>query len=522
MQRILTCICALLLILPATAQVFNRTELPTSLSTPWEITYGPDGFLWISEAGGKVSRVDPVSGSKTTIYTAADYFGGAAAEQSTLCFQPNIGAGTLGLTLHPDFLIGSPFIYYVYSYNSGTSQNPATKFKIARLTWNSASGAVVADTAIVLQMPTGYDHLGGRLMAIVQNGTPYLFFTVGDNGISETNNADCYASQANNPNNLAQNTAFKNGKVHRFNMNGSIPSSNPISGNSFYTRGHRNPQGLLFNSSQNIIYELEHGDRSDDEINILKAGMNYGWKNVRGYHSDNNFPGEAAYLSSYVPDPQIPNDALVPAFYSWCTVPQPTTANNQDWCTVAPSDGVHYNSNGIPEWTNSLLVVTLKNGSSTDQELYRFRLSADGLSLAPATASDPNPQRFFGADQNLNGRLRDIAISPDGTKIYLINNGGSSSDKITVYSYDATASIATHTQVSFGMGIYPNPSEDFLNIRSAEALEQVEIVNLLGETIKTLKADARQLNIRDIPKGTYFLIIKTVSGKKAIRQFIKT
>ena len=52
----------------AGAQTFIRSELPTPLSTPWEIQYGPDGFLWISESGGRISRVDPLNGNKTVVY----------------------------------------------------------------------------------------------------------------------------------------------------------------------------------------------------------------------------------------------------------------------------------------------------------------------------------------------------------------------------------------------------------------------------------------------------------------------
>ena len=269
-------------------QIFVRSELTTPLNTPWEIIYGPDGFLWLTEYGGKVSRVDPLTGNKTMVFTATDYFDGGASEQSTLCFQPKIGVGTLGMALHPAFTNSlTSFIYFLHSYNSGTTINPVTKFKIHRLTWSASSGIVTSDTTLVNLMPSGYDHLGGRMMIIEQNTIPYIFLTVGDNGVSETNEPTCYSPQTTNPNNLAQDPNYKNGKIHRFNLDGTIPASNPIPGNSFYTRGHRNPQGLMYNPNQQIIYNIEHGDRTDDEINILQAGMNYGWKYVRGYHGDN-------------------------------------------------------------------------------------------------------------------------------------------------------------------------------------------------------------------------------------------
>jgi glucose/arabinose dehydrogenase len=478
--------------------------------------------LWITESGGKVSRVDPVSGAKTVVYTAPDYFAGSAAEKSTLCFQPMIGVGTLGMALHPDFMSGSPYIYFVYSYNSGSPQAPVTKFKIERLTWNSTSHSVTSNTTVVSLMPTGYDHLGGRLMIIKQNGTPYLFFTVGDNGISEANDPGCYSPQSNNPNNFAQDPSYKNGKIHRFNVDGTVPSDNPIAGNSFYTRGHRNPQGLMYNPGQNIIYDVEHGDRSDDEINVLLPGMNYGWKYVRGFHNDNNFPGEANFVATYTPHAQIANDALKEPLYAWCSVPQSTTVNANDWCTVAPSDGIYYGSTGIPEWTNSLLVVTLKNGNYSDIGVYQLKLSANGLGPDPLVS--PNPHLLFSEDQAQNGRLRDIAVSPDGTKIYLINNGGATNDKITVYTYQPPASIQTSTLNAFSIQLSPSPLDGAaLQITCSEKLVDVELSDLYGKVVCSANGNGTtgSLLLPELTPGVYICHIRTESGKTIKKKIVK-
>lgn len=500
------------------AQSFVRSELLISLDNPWEILYGPDGFLWLSESGGKVSRVDPSNGNRTVVYTAPDYFGGAASEASTLCHQPAIQKGTLGMALHPDFMDSTKsFIYYVYSYNSGTSGAPATKFKLKRLKWDANSNTVVADSTIVANIVNGYDHIGGRLMAIKRNNIPYLFLTVGDNGISDDGAPDCYNPQSTNPNNFAQDPTTQNGKVHRFLMDGSIPADNPIAGNSFYTRGHRNPQGLMYNHNLDILYDIEHGDKTDDEINILNKGMNYGWKHVRGYHSDNNHPGEAAYISNYTANASIANDSLVEAFYSWCATTADTTSNYLDWCTVAPSGGSYYGSTAIPEWTNSLLVVTLKDGTTTDRELYQFKLQSNG-ELAPSTPSDPNPKKFFGADQALNGRLRDIAISPDGKKIYLIHNGGAA-NKITIYTYDPNPSSVQQIANTAHIKLYPNPAQDKLNIEGVD-IEQVQILTLLGKTIPVAYHNNQEIDISHLNSGVYFVNIS--SGKKLYTlKFIK-
>lgn len=517
----------LITLLPTQAQRFKRSELPTIVTTPWEIIYGPDHYLWVSEYGGKISRIHPVSGEKTVVYTAPDYFTGSPKEQSPLCIKPNIGTGTFGLALHPDFRTdATAFIYFLYSYNSGTVDKPATRFKIKRLRWDAATSAVTADSDIVLALSTGYDHLGGRMMIIPQNGIPYLFLTVGDNGISDMNHPTCYEPQSSNPNNWAQDPTTQNGKIHRFHLDGSIPADNPIAGNSFYTRGHRNPQGLMYNTTLSIIYDIEHGDRSDDEINILQKGMNYGWKNVRGYHTDDNYPGEAEFVKNYKPDPRIAGDSLVGPLYSFCaSATQDTSSDGANWCSIAPSDGLYYNSTGIPEWTNSLLLVTLKDGVTTDPEVYVLSLEPDG-SIAPSGSQHPNPRRFFGEDRALNGRLRDIAVSPDGRTLYLVNNYGGDRDKITVYTVDTTAISVDESSLNDDVILYPNPTTASSKVEytlSTPDRVVVRLTNLFGiqvlaleEGLQSAGRHSMTLETGSFASGVYVMSFET--GARAVKR----
>jgi glucose/arabinose dehydrogenase len=507
--------CILITCLCSAQPTFSRSELPTQLSNPWEMTYGPDGYLWITENGGKVSRVDPVSGAKTVVYTAPDYFAGSPLEANPVCTSFQIGKGTFGLALHPDFMLPSlSYIYYVYSYNSGTVQAPATKLKVVRLTWDVINNVASAPTDLITMMPIGYDHFGGRLLAVKQDQNSYLYLSIGDNGISETNAPNCYDPLESNPNYNAQDVNYKNGKIHRFNIDGTIPQDNPISGNSFWTRGHRNPQGLMYNPLQDVLYDAEHGDRTDDEVNVLYKGMNYGWKWVRGVHYDNNYPGEWDYINNYVPHAQILNDSLVQPLFSFCASPQPTDPEYLNWCTVAPSDGIYYGSNAIPSWQNSLLVVSLKDGTSNDQAVYQFKLNADGKSMAT-----PGPYVFFANDHALNGRLRDIAVSSDGSKIYLINNGGTNADKITVYTYlytDVNENDATAKTVK----VFPNPGNGnySLNINAQKTTKASIVVYditgrvVLGDNV-SLKAGENllPLTLANATQGIYMVSI-TMDG----------
>lgn len=503
--------CLLLTALCSAQPTFSRSQLPTQLTNPWEMTYGPDGYLWITEDSGKVSRVDPVSGAKTVVYTAPDYFGGSQLEANPVCTSFQIGKGTFGLALHPDFMLPtSAYIYYVYSYNSGTFQAPATKLKVVRLTWDVINNVVSSATDLITLLPIGYDHFGGRLLAVKQNGTDYLYLSIGDNGISDVNAPNCYNPPESNPNYFAQDVNYQNGKIHRFNIDGTIPQDNPIHGNSFWTRGHRNPQGLMYNPVHDLLYDAEHGDRTDDEVNVLYKGMNYGWKWVRGYHYDNNNPGEAAYIVNYVPHAQIPNDSLVEPLYSWCATPQPAAPEYLNWCTVAPSDGIYYNSNAIPAWQNSLLVVSLKDGTNNNQAVYQFKLNADGKTLAT-----PGPYMFFDADHAINGRLRDIAVSPDGSKVYLINNGGANGDKITVYTYLYT-DVNEDDVVAKTIRIFPNPGNGnySLTIQAQKTTRaSINIYDITGHVVRgdnvNLKAgeNVLPLTITNATQGMYMVRI---------------
>src|SRR4029079_12218968 len=79
------------------------------------------------------------------------------------------------------------------------------------------------------------------------------------------------------------------GKVLRLNLDGSIPSDNPVLNgvrSHIYSYGHRNPQGIVF-GPDGTLYESEHGPDTDDEVNVIEAGKNYGWPFVAGYRDDN-------------------------------------------------------------------------------------------------------------------------------------------------------------------------------------------------------------------------------------------
>lgn len=524
MKNILTLVLCVSITCLIQAQQFTRTTLPTVLDNPFEMLFGPDGYLWITEDSGVVSRVEPTTGQKTIVYKAPDYFPGSEKETNPLCFMPGIGHGTLGMDLHPDFMNhANAFIYYIYSYNNGTDSVPQTLWKLARLTWDWETETVTAKDDLVTGISNGYDHWGGRLKVLRRDdGLPMIYFSIGDHGISERNDPDCYLNQSENPNNFAQNPAYDNGKIHRYNIDGSIPGDNPIEGNSFYTRGHRNPQGLMYIPQHDLLFSIEHGDRTDDEVNMLEKGLNYGWKWVRGYHADNNYPGEAEFISTYQPHPDIEGDRLVQAFYSFCAEAQPDSDEFLEWCTPAPSDGIYYNSDAIPEWKNSFLITSLKNGTFTDNEIHVLHLNEDGRGLRPSTPENPNPETFFAEDQLVNGRLRDIAVSSDGMNIYLINNGGEGiPDKITTYTYQAVVATEDVKEADASIQFFPNPATDVIMIETNETITSFEIYGTSGEKLKHVNPTINAIDVRDLADGMYFVKIRTSDGRYFTRKFVR-
>lgn len=325
-------------------------RVANSLSLPWEILWGPDNFIWMTEKTGKISRVNPQTGQVISVLTINEVL--------------NYGeGGLLGMVLHPDFT-NSPYVYVVYNY--GTTS--AVKEKIVRYTYN---GTTLVSPQILLDNILGSNiHNGSRLVI-----TPdlKLFITTGD---------------ANNTS-LAQNTSSLSGKILRINLDGSIPADNPYSGSPIWSIGHRNPQGMVF--ANNKLYVSSHGPNIEDEINLIQKSGNYGWPNVDG---PCDTPGEITYCNA--------NNIIPPIFSS----------GGSTWAFCGLD---YYNHSAYPAWQNHLLMVSLKN-----QTFYSFQLSNDGNTIVGS------PTLYYASQF---GRLRDIAISPDG-KVYICTSNGGNNDQI--------------------------------------------------------------------------------------------
>lgn len=322
----------------------NAKVLVSGLTLPWEMVYGADNFIWFTEKTGKISRLNPATGQITPLLTITEV-------------RSNGEAGLLGMVLHPDFT-ANPYVYVVYGY--GTTY----KAKVVRYTY--AGGNLASPQVLLDQIPAASIHNGSRLL--ISGGK--LFISTGD------------AADMSTP----QNINVLAGKILRINLDGSIPADNPYPNNPVWSFGHRNAQGLVLVG--NKIFSSEHGPDSDDEINIIEKGRNYGWPNVKGFCNESS---EQSFCSA--------NNVAEPLI-NWTP-------------TIAPSGLAYYNSDYIPQFKNSLLLAVLKGS-----KLMQLKLDATQSKII-------GTKDFY---VNTYGRIRAVTQSPGG-KIYICTSNGSD-DKI--------------------------------------------------------------------------------------------
>lgn len=412
---------------PPPPLAFTERVLVTGLEQPWEIVYGPDGYLWLTERIGKrVLRVNPVDAEMTPTLVLDE------------ALQTGMHDGLLGMALHPELLTGTgnDYVYVAFTYQPASGGADARRTKVRRYTYDETTAQLGDAVDLLVDLPASTDHNGGRLII---GPDEKLYYAIGDQGANNLANF-CRPNEAQTLPTAAEVAAedwtHYAGKILRFNLDGSIPADNPTwegVQSHVYTLGHRNVQGLAAGLGQ--LYGTEHGPKTDDEVNRLVAGQNYGWPHVAGEQDDQAYV-YANWSASSRPCAQLQfNDYAIPA-----TVPQQpegawsgpaltpplltfgTVANDYDfqpaacapnfylcWPTVAPTGLDFYPANaaGIPGWGNSLLMAALKTGT-----IYRIPLTDDGR----AVVGTPLP------NFKSTNRYRDLAIAPDARTFYVITD----------------------------------------------------------------------------------------------------
>lgn len=434
--------------------ILTEREVINGLDVPWEIKWGPDDHIWVTERSGLISRVDVETGQQYPILNLAAQL------------YDSSESGLLGMEIHPDFNNGAPYVFLAYTY--GSSFNASEK--IVYYEYDADNDALINETIIVDGIDANSTHIGCRLLAI-DNTT--LLVTTGDA-------QDWMASQ---------DETSLTGKTLRIDIDpngssfGQPKADNPNPSSFVWSIGHRNAQGLAI-APNGHIYSSEHGPNNDDELNILEQG-NFGWPNAQGF-CDNQWVdyGYAEDLSSSYTESDFCQDN---------NVVEPLWSSGSS--TIAPSDIIWYDHPSIPEFQNSLLMTVLKG-----KKLVRFTFNPSGDIIESETD-------FF---VNEWGRLRDICVSPDG-KIYLATNGFTwpsqgPNEIIELYNADYVASI--HENKSSKVTLFPNPisSNGQLKISNHPFPFQINIVNLQGQVVlsKTMTQTTLDLD-GQLESGVYMI-----------------
>ncbi|WP_206281557.1 glucose/sorbosone family PQQ-dependent dehydrogenase [Streptomyces prasinopilosus] len=424
---------------PPASGMFVKRVVATGLNNPYEVVRAPDGSLWATEkTGKKVTRIDTKSGVKTALLSLPQAVHTEGGQD-----------GVLGLAIGERSGTGEVYAYISYSYDVDPGPVVQARTKIERYTYDPGRKRLHSPKTVISGMPSGYDHQSARLR-LGPDGK--LYYTIGDQGANQFGSycRPIYAQRLPTAGEVqGRDWVAYRGKTLRLNTDGSIPEDNPVLAgvrSHVYTYGHRNAQGLAF-GPDGTLYQNEMGPKTDDEINVLRSGGNYGWPNVSGYQDDKAYvygnwsaswptPCEELTFSNFEIPETVPvrkesdfTKPFVEPIRTFGTVEsdfdfedpacRPSGEAAVCWPTIAPSGFEHYGTSrkaagatgeGIPGWENSLVMTTLKDGT-----LYRVDLTDDGRRVSKVT-------RLL-TEQN---RFRDTEFSADGKSVFAITDSAGS------------------------------------------------------------------------------------------------
>jgi len=327
------------------------------LSHPWGLAFLPDGSMLVTERPGTLRRV-----------TAEGKISGPIAGVPEVDGRDQ--GGLLDVALDPDF--GQNRLVYLSYAEAGDGGNGTA---VARGVLGEDQAALSDVEVIFRQQPKADStkHFGSRL---VFDGQGHLFVTLGERSEEE------FRGQAQDLNSHL-------GKIVRIHPDGSVPEDNPFVGQDgalpeIWSYGNRNVQAAAINPETGVLWEIEHGPKGGDEINIVQPGANYGWPIVsHGVNYDGTIVGSG----------EAHAEGMVDAIWTWTPV-------------IAPSGMTFYEGDGFPEWQGDLFV-----GGLAATALVRLELDGDSVT---------REERLL---ESLGLRIRDVVEGPDGA-LYLVTDEG--------------------------------------------------------------------------------------------------
>lgn len=323
-----------------------------NLGTPWGMAFIDQKQLLVTNKGGSLNRVDISTGNKTRISGTPD--------DIVISGQ----AGFMDVALSPDYA-ETGWIYFTYSKDVD-GQGATT---LARAKLNGDALTEWQDILVTDSRTSKGQHYGSR---IVFDNDGHVFFGIGDRGEQEQ----------------AQVLNRHNGKILRLELDGSVPDDNPFAGQDdahpeIWSYGHRNPQGMFYNRETNTLWEIEHGPRGGDEINLVEPGKNYGWPEAS---HGKEYWGPLAIGEKEVEGMENAKKVYVPS--------------------IAPSGLVQYQGDAFPDLQGDLLT-----GAMALQHLNHIEM--DGQKVI-------DEHRYF---EDNKQRIRNVIEGPDGF-LYLANDSG--------------------------------------------------------------------------------------------------
>ncbi|KKO45732.1 glucose dehydrogenase [Arsukibacterium ikkense] len=351
-QRCSLGLCAALLSVSAlAADSYQLDTIASDLHYPWALAPLADGSFLVTERTGQLKKL---SASGETLFSIQP-----ALPELYVAAQ----GGLLDMLLLPDFAASGRLLL---SYSCGTQAANSTCLASATLRADQ-----LADIQPLFQakpLRRGAAHYGGRMVLLPDNT---VLLTLGD-GFD-------YREQA-------QNKANHLGKIVRLQLDGAAPTNNPFvnepaTAPEIYTLGHRNVQGIVFDSLNQQVYSHEHGPRGGDELNLLRAGSNYGWP-----VATQGIDYTGARISPYTEFSGMTNP-----LYVWTP-------------SIAPSGMALYQHQRYPQWQGNVFITALAGKRLHRLELVEGQVVAEHIMLA-----------------ELDSRLRDVRSGPDGA-VYVLTD----------------------------------------------------------------------------------------------------
>lgn len=434
--------------------VLQTRVIAKNLEIPWDLDMDHQGLLWFSERNGQISTLNTESGEIRKVYKIAEVY------------QSEDNSGLHAMALHPRFPI-VPYVFVNYTFELFGA-------RLVRYTYSLNSKTFVDSSHLIAYIPANITHNGSR---IVFENDSIMYVALGDGFTGRE----------------PQLTSSNVGKILRMSIDGKVPEDNPFPGSFTWSLGHRNPQGLCFGKNGNL-YSSEHGVATDDELNLIEKGRNYGWPRVEGFC---DFISEAFFCdSANVREPLL----------TWTP-------------TEAPCGLAYFEHPSIPEWQGNLLQSFLKN-----KELTLIQLNDEGNEVL-GQIDYLDRLNAEGKKVGVYGRLRDVFVAPNG-KIYLAtsnreDNGKSvvkdDDDKIIeIYNPEYTYESNERELVEAASELFPNPAEAYFVLKplKGEELQELMIIDSMGNIVRhrKLRRDEQeefiQIDRKGLSPGLYIVHLK--------------